>query len=246
MKNGKAIGNEYSGAKLIVMDDPVSSFDYGNRIGILNYLKRMFRVLLTKSPSTKIIIFSHKANICLDLDRIFKDLKAKGIMLQEITAEKKLRKIPKYWNTYSNLLEVVYNYATIESVISEKDLCIGNIMRRVLEAYSSFNYKIGMSKMLNNEKILAKINDKKLVDYFKNSILSLVINAESHTSEYMTNNFDESEIQHQEVKEYKKSAKMLLVFLYCMDENHVKFQLDKPHIEENINEWKRKIKDNLI
>jgi len=62
----------------------------------------------------------------------------------------------------------------------------------------------------------------------------------------MTNNFDDSEIQHQEIMEYKKSAKMVLVFLYCMDKNHVMFQLNKPHIEKNINNWVRQIKENSI
>ena len=78
---------------------------------------------------------------------------------------------------YTALFETIYKYAvTIDSTYSHN---IGNIMRKVMEAYGTFVYKKGMSELSTNEQILAglNINDKK---YFENLMYRLVLNTGSH------------------------------------------------------------------
>lgn len=82
---------------------------------------------------------------------------------------------------YSELMKTVYDYALGEKEGLEN--LIGNIMRRVLEAFSTFFYKKGIDEISYDPVILSIIDDEGCIEYFKNLMYRLVLNGESHMME---------------------------------------------------------------
>ena len=58
-------------------------------------------------------------------------------------------------NEYTLLLECIYKYGAEEEESKEDEMVIGNIMRRALEAFSTFEYKKGIDKISCDHGILA-------------------------------------------------------------------------------------------
>ena len=67
----------------------------------------------------------------------------------------------------------VYDYACGKN---ENDaLIVGDSMRRVMEAFSTFVYKKGIAEISSDDTILQQIGDKDYIDYFKNLMYRLVL-----------------------------------------------------------------------
>ena len=68
--------------------------------------------------------------------------------------------IKNFRNEYKKLIECVYSYA-VDTNKNDPDeileIGIGNIMRRMLEAFSSFCYNVSFENMLRKEDILLSI-----------------------------------------------------------------------------------------
>lgn len=82
-------------------------------------------------------------------------------------------------------IECVFEYASkaeTYDIDDISDISIGNTMRRLLEAYSSFCYDIGFEKMLRKHDILMEIPEDKRV-YYANFMYRLTLNTESHMEE---------------------------------------------------------------
>lgn len=56
---GKAKGKEYEEETLLVIDDPVSSFDFENKIGIISLIKRFLRKTLQGNSKSHAILMTH-------------------------------------------------------------------------------------------------------------------------------------------------------------------------------------------
>ena len=109
-------------------------------------------------------------------------------------------------------------------------------MRKVLEAYFSFNYANGYT----NEKcldIVLKDSDKK--EYFKNTVLRLLLNGESHSEERVKAMNYNSEFVSETEKQ--RVAKDVLCLLYTIDSNHLKFVLKQQDVSRQIEKWLEEI-----
>lgn len=62
-------------------------------------------------------------------------------------------------------------------------MVIGNVIRRILEAFSIFEYKQGIDKLSCDEKILNSLGNKIYHNYFQNIMYRLLLNGESHMEE---------------------------------------------------------------
>lgn len=123
-------------------------------------------------------------------------------------------------------------------------LSIGNIMRRVLEAFSTFNYKLGIEEITSNDQILAEI-DESLRSYFKNKMFRLVMHTLSHTEEAVKTGFGFFETISDDEKQ--SAAKDLLSFLYLLDKNHLIYHMKgdshkESEVRANIESWIEEIK----
>ena len=84
----------------------------------------------------------------------------------------------KNQNEYTDLLKEIFEFANADKATEENS--IGNQMRRVLEAFSTFSFKVGIDKLSTKPDILELLPTQELKDYFENLMYRLVLNGESH------------------------------------------------------------------
>lgn len=234
--------NLYASEALLVIDDPVSSFDLENRVGILSFLRFKLSQVLSSCATTKVLIMTHDISVLLDLDKALEEV-SKKCNAQGVNAEYLLfhlkdkqlvaftnRRPPKY-NEYTALLQQVYSYA--QNPEPDQELVIGNMMRRVLEAFSTFSYKKGISDVSLDTNILALLPNDNSRMYFQNSMYRLVLNSESHFEEAVRGAPEASFFSHLSTTEKQRTAKDILCFIYKINELHILSHLPnaKPDLE---------------
>lgn len=178
----------YNDEYLIIIDDPISSFDMENRIGVLSYLRYQMEKLLCGNKNTKILIMVHDLQTFFDMSVITKDIRnvykktnnlsnslaTKSFSYLKLSKEKietlSKEEVDKY-QEYTSLLNNIFSYAKNEDY---EGLEVGNSMRRVLEAYSTFNYKKGIVDVTRNENIVRSFDDRQK-KYFRNLMYRLVL-----------------------------------------------------------------------
>lgn len=245
-------GDEYSKRMLVIIDDPISSFDFENKVGMHSYLHYQMKKLLKGNDSSKIIIQSHELCAVSDFDtaifEILPSLKKKQCdenykkNVFELD-NKQLKKIDiNNYNEYTRLLNDIYHFASKKSDYDKYDLVIGNEMRRVLEAYSTFEYRSGIVGLSTDTSILKKLGGKKYEEYFENLMYRLVLNGESHTKLTIQSLSSESLFEFISTSEKIRTARDLLVFLYILNKEHViKHLVAYTEAKDNIEHWKSKI-----
>lgn len=217
----------------IVLDDPVSSFDLEIRVGIISYLKSQIIKVLRGNPNSKIVLLSHDLLTVYDVDKALDGI-ANQIKIKVGNDDKKMayrlleldkRKITifsrKKRNEYSQLIKTVYEYASNRS--EEYELVIGNIMRRMLEAFGTFEYRKGINEISCDQTILSIIPEEKR-DYFENLMYRLILNGESHLEERAKSLTDNNFFATITAEEKKRTAKDVLCLMYLLNSNHIKAQ----------------------
>lgn len=220
--------DDYNSDCFIILDDPISSFDFQNKVGIYTLLRYVFSKIL-KNINSKILILSHELEAIYNLSKVIEDIfpfsknKSK-LMLNEIKAKNMLEFKPR--NEYSKMLEEIYKFANCEEKYEELEFSIGNTMRKLIEAYGTFNYKCGIIEITSNKDILSKIENDEKRNHFENVMYRLILNGESHTEERAMSVPEEDFFNRISIDEKIKTAKDILVYLYSIDEYHVLRHLD--------------------
>ena len=57
--SGKKDEDKYASEYLIVIDDPISSFDYGNRLGVMSLLRYQFCNITKGNANSRLLVMSH-------------------------------------------------------------------------------------------------------------------------------------------------------------------------------------------
>lgn len=233
--------NMYKDECLLVIDDPVSSFDIENRIGILSFLRFKINQVLFSCATSKILILTHDISVLFDLQKAMEEISsACGSKRKnaEFTTYQLLNKVlvpfkTKRHSEYTNLMELVYDYAC--NPTEEKDLYIGNVTRRLFEAFSTFMFKECTEKVSLNELVLSSIPDKHKREYFQNSMYRLVLNTESHSQEAVQGAPEVSFFSHISRAEKQRTTKDILCFMYSVSEVHVLSHV--PQAKKDILTW---------
>lgn len=239
-------GTAYEQECLLLIDDPVSSFDLENRIGILSFLKAQLLKLFCGNSNSKAVIMTHDLPTFYDVGKIFGEIKEAATdkfgksqtnyALRELTKRTLIEFEERKRHEYTELISTVYNYAA--SVSDEYDMVIGNIMRRTLEAFSTFEYKQGIDKISCDETILDSLGEKTYYDYFQNLMYRLLLNGESHMEERVKSLTDATFASNVALEEKEHIAKDVLCFMALLNRNHVKAHLrDIPKAMTNIDSW---------
>jgi len=113
-------------------------------------------------------------------------------------------------------------------------------MRRVLEAYSTFNFKIGIKDLSTNKKIIGRLENSHQ-KYFENSMYRFVLHGESHTGNKVQYGVDFYDSLN--VTQKQRTAKDVLMFLYLLDHFHVERHLNDKNGEKcrQIESWIKEI-----
>lgn len=238
--------NIYTKESLIVIDDPVSSFDFENRIGILSYLKSQVLRIMLGNKQSKVILFTHDLSSFFDIEKMVEEIKeacekkygshSTDFHLHELN-NKALNDFKyKKRNEYTLLIESIFRYGSQETV--EDELVIGNVMRKALEAFSTFEYKKGIDSISCDQEILASLGEPKYSTYFENLMYRLVLNGESHTEERVRNLNDQYFYSTTSETEKIRTAKDILCLMRLLNKQHVEAHLcGIPNATKKIDGW---------
>lgn len=231
---------------LLIIDDPVSSFDLENRVGIQSYLKFEMQKILLGNKDSKIILLSHDLNAVNDFEKSAKEIcnSAKGHFKVDTKYEifelkNKLIKPFKLLEKqqYTLLMEMVYRYAMGDNV-NENEIIIGNAMRRILEAFSTFEYREGIEEVSCDKEILDSLEEKKYHDYFENLMYRIVLNGESHYRDTVITLPDMNFFDHISSEEKVRTAKDILCYMYLLNQHHIESHLSNiTGATDNIKKW---------
>lgn len=210
--------DKYNDERLLVIDDPVSSFDYGNRLGIMSLLRYQYANIQKGNPNSRMLVLTHDLSSAFDLVKIRSTLNDGDQNFLELISKQVQKRTVS--NEYKKLLEYVYEYAKkpINDEEEHLETGIGNVMRRVAEAFSSFCYNMSFEKMMCNDSILKTIPLGKQ-KYYENFMCRLTLNGESHMKERV---YDLNTITpFFTMQEKNQTAKSLLLFLKYVNEEHL-------------------------
>lgn len=241
--SNKRAEHKYKDEILIVVDDPVSSFDAGNRLGVMSLLRHQFCSIQKGNPNSRVLVLTHDLRSAFDIVKIYSELNnGKNGQKKFFELSNKQINDRVVSNEYKKLLESVYKYAVGRT--SEEDeyleASIGNMMRRLIEAFASFCYNKSFEEMMCHEGILKFIPTEKRT-YYENFMYRLALNGESHMEErvYGLNTITPYFTKQEKVQ----TAKSLLLFLSYVNEEHLscyfakKNDGDEDKLSE-INKWK--------
>lgn len=214
----------------IVIDDPISSFDRENQVGVITYLKCQFSKIFYGNKNSKILLLSHDLSTVYDLEKAGEEigeqfnLKNKFVENYELKQRQidNTKHIDMHRHEYSLLMKEIYKYAKGENSLLS-DLTIGNSMRRLLEAHGTFLYKKGIDALTTNEDILDLCKNHK--NYFRNYMYRLVLNGESHLEERVLSLKDTNFFENYTSDQLKDTAQKIICYLYLINPLHVKEHL---------------------
>ena len=224
---GKNEDTKYTDEILAVIDDPISSFDFENRIGVISFLKWQLAKMHKGNSHSKALVLTHD----IQVNELIIDKKQKLIFLSDQKMQFENR---SNVSEYKQLLHEIFEFAK-DGNVSDDSFTIGNQMRKVLEAYFSFNYANGYTDEECLDTVL-KDSDKK--EYFKNTVLRLLLNGESHSKERVKAMKYNCELVSETEKQ--RVARDVLCLLYSIDSNHLDFILGKD-ASRQIESWLKEI-----
>lgn len=231
---------------LLVIDDPVSSFDMENRIGILSYLKYKLGQYLKGNDKSKFLLLTHDMQTFYDVRHFMNELLISKYGCSESSTDKYVRNLElenknvatidvRKRSEYTVLLGLVFDYA--KNIDAQYSVSIGNVMRKVMEAFGTFVYKKGMSQLSTDENIMSKLSKEDRA-YFENLMYRLVLNTGSHMEEKVKTIDDMNFFDYISDADKQRTARDVICFLYKINPLHVKAHLqDKENVEDIIETW---------
>ena len=242
------IGKLYQDEELVVIDDPISSFDFENKVGISSFLRYQTHKIIKGNAKSKILFLTHDLSTFSDLQKIADEMeksfkkqklgvsvKGKSFELQGRTLSDPIKSI----NEYRDLLHMIFNYAMGNT--KGLDSAIGNSMRRALEAFSTFIYGTGIAEVSFDPKVIKSLGNHSR--YFENLMYRLVLHGESHfeTRVYAIQD-DLSFYRFISEEEKQRTCKEVLCFMYCLNPDHIESHI--PGAIHEIQKWMADIRTN--
>lgn len=238
----------YQTEELVVIDDPVSSFDFENKVGIISFLRYQFNRIIMGNANSKILVFSHDLSTVFDLNKAAEEIcqSTKGIAQLATTtyypAElcgSLLKRFTKRRSEYCELLADIYRYAKGDA--PDRTLVIGNSMRRALEVFSTFTYRKSIEDVIYSPSVVKQLNNHSV--YFENLMCRLVLHGESHFEEQVYNLHDDANFyEYISDAEKQRTSKDILCFMYFLNPHHVEAYLKEiAGAMENIKNWSKNI-----
>ena len=233
--SGKAENNKYSDKPmLVVIDDPVSSFDYGNRTGIISYLGSEIQHILSGNTDSKVLVLSHDLQTINHLSHLSD--KNEEYRFYELSSGR-LFGVKMKDNEYWRMLQDVFRYANGQGGDDEG---IGNKMRRVLETFSTFMFQCGFKDMFGKDYLYENIPSGRK-DFYMNFVGRVILDAMSH-SENQVNTLDFTTSLFTK-DEKVNTAKGIIRFMHYVSPTHLKAYLNQYGQYDTVLGWIEEEKD---
>ncbi|MBD9232240.1 MAG: hypothetical protein EGW04_02270 [Rothia mucilaginosa] len=232
--------------QIIILDDPVSSFDDSNKYGVTSLLGYLCQSILDKSSKTKLIIMTHDSSFAFNMSKMVKaidDSKLSCWELQKDSSDVLIKSKFEDVDRYADMLRIMYDFA----VPSQKNAVVPapNDVRRVWEAFLMF--ELGETSIANMDS-LKKMSgcfskNQKIERFMRVFIPQLFINNDSHAkSQVMNGNLYLTPTL--EGKPYEDFVKNIVCFMHLVSPRHIAWRMKKTQ-EENVHESVAKL-DNLV
>lgn len=243
-------GSEDTDPQYIILDDPISSFDMENRIGICSLIRERAAHILESNPDSLITVMTHDIGIATELKNTFDDVGNIGNEIsnsfatdcfelrEDATCDLQLKK-----SRYMVLLKRAYDFAISDEEDEKESYVIGNILRRILEGYSSFNYGIGVEKLSRDKELAVRFGEASRL--ITNIMYRLALNDESHLKESLDAFNPPIVFDRYSYQEKVTIAQCVFVILDYLDRDHVvkqlaHFEVSKKDVNRYISEWRKK------
>jgi wobble nucleotide-excising tRNase len=228
----KALSDEM----LLVIDDPISSFDFENKTGIYSFLHLMIDRIRNGNNNSRIIILTHEIEAMRHLQNVLKDSEIADNHVYELQNHN--IKTTKDRSEYTELLNTVFQYANENSEFDCFSDAIGNIMRRILEAFGTFLYKTGITQLSTKPEILGQIADEYKQEYFSCLMYRLLLHSGSHFQESIEAMPETETLNYFSEEEKRRTAREILVFMNLLNPLHIEKHLSQSGgASKTITEW---------
>lgn len=213
---------DYGEPTLLVIDDPVSSFDAENKAGVLSLMSDQCKKILKGNPDSKILVFTHDQTalrtLCEHRSQFFSNDKEQTENFLQLTQSHKLN-IRKCSNIRGNMeyysdLMTIFNFAQSNDPEDFDNFdTVGNTIRSFAECFATQMYKCSWPELFTDPRRLEclPIDLRAKIQAFA---IRTVLNSESHS---VFSDFEPVEIQ--------RTAKMLLVFIFYSNYEHLQAYL---------------------
>jgi wobble nucleotide-excising tRNase len=229
INNGLKEKEIYKHAMFLVIDDPITSFDQENRVGVLSFLKSQLLLMFRGNIQSRLILLSHDLCTIFDLEKVCNELLSSininiasndryQIKLSELS-KWSLQKNSFRGNEYSGLLQMIFDFASDKH--DDYDSFIGNVIRRIFEAFATFEYRKGVNEISCDPTILKSLENDKYETYFENLMCRIVINTESHTLDNMRSLNNICFFNTITIAEKKRTARDIICFMHLLNPDHV-------------------------
>ena len=232
--------------QIIVLDDPVSSFDDSNKYGVTSLLGYLCQSILDKSSKTKLIIMTHDSSFALNMSKMINAIDSNKLScweLQKDSSESLVKSNFGDVDRYAGILRSMYDFALQEEESLEAPP--PNDVRRVWEAFLSFELgETSIAKMDSLKKLSGYFNKNQKVERFMRVFIpQLFINNDSHAKSqvmngnlYLTPTLDG--------KPYEDFVKNIVCFMHLVSPRHIAWRMKKTQ-GENVHDSVAKL-DNLV
>lgn len=233
---GSNLNKLFDSAMLVVVDDPVSSFDDEVKIGIFSLLNHIILSIVESNDSSKILITTHDASVFNKLLKIGASLKKKTGVVSYILNNKALAITDdKQFSEYEMLMREAFAYACADPVIDNP--AIGNILRRIMEAASTYHFRKNVNDINFDISPFDKLEGNVAL-HFKNVCLRMFLNDKSHQQEVI--GIPDWTLISGSGEESRRVARVVFCILYILSASHVKSFLpgyESEYVDNNIKLW---------
>lgn len=213
--------------QIIVLDDPISSFDGNNKYGMTVLLVYLFRIILSYESKAKLIIMTHDSSFAINLSKAVKSIDA------ELLAEWELQyndnhplKVENFddFDMYRSVLKDIYNFVTRGE--SGAKVPVPNDIRRVWEAFLCFELgetSIANMNILRTMKECCNLSSdkEKFLDAF---IPQVFLNIDSHSKDQIRNgNYFLAPAL--EGGQYEYFVKQITCFIHMVSPYHIAWRI---------------------
>lgn len=195
----------------------------------MTLLRYQVDCILHGNNKSRILVMSHDLYSIFDLVKVKNDVCGRSKDLKDepkgyMALENCKLKPATIKNEYGVLMNHVFEYVKDKKEGEEEndeqvENGIGNVMRKLLEGFSSFCYNKNFMEMLHVKDLLDNITPENKRTYYDNFMFRLALNSESHLEEqtYSLNNMTKLFTEDEKVK----TAKSLLLLLMYINRPHV-------------------------
>ena len=141
---------------------------------------------------------------------------------------------------YQRLLKSAYDFASSETEDEAESYVIGNVLRRIVEGYSTFNYGIKMEMLARDPALVGRMGS--VGKTLSGVMYRLALNDGSHLRDRVASLSPTASFEPYSYEEKRVMARCVLVMLSRLDPYHVvrhlrNFGVSPSEVQENVRRW---------